>query len=82
MPIDLETPEAFLFAFSDNGQTYAVSVYGRTEAEARHRFSTMTLAERRARIVAGLDSGDRDMVADAFGWVAALFTRRPARRTV
>jgi hypothetical protein len=80
VPIDLERPEAYLFSFTYNGETFAVSVPGRTEAEARHRFGLMSLMEKRDRIVAGLGRGERDIVADFFGWLAGFLGRRPARR--
>jgi hypothetical protein len=56
-----------------------MKVYGRTEAEARHRAATMSATERRRAVVVGLERGERDMIAELSGWVSALFGRRPAR---
>lgn len=80
MPTDLERPEAYLFAFADGSVSYAVRVLGRGREAARARFDAMTLAEKRAAVVARIGGGDRDHVADLFHWVGALFRRRlPAR---
>lgn len=79
VPIDLDTTESYLFAFLDNGRRVAVSVPGRTEAEARHRFHTMTVAEKRRRVVAALSAQERDLVADFARWLADL-GRRAVRR--
>ncbi len=72
MPIDLETPEAFLFQFTDSGGTYAVSVWGRTEGEARHRFAMMSVAEKRRSVVARIERHDSDLIADFARWIAAV----------
>lgn len=82
MPIDLDAPESFLFVYFDNGHRYAVSVPGRTEAEARHRFSTMSKAERRSRIVARLSRPDTDLVADLWAWATRLLGRLTLGRAV
>lgn len=81
MPIDLETPEAFLFATIVDGRKVVVSVYGRTEAEARHRFGSMTSGERRRAVVVGLDKGQGDTLGDLLTWLSRLLGRRTQRRT-
>jgi hypothetical protein len=79
MPIDLIATESFLLVYTNNGRRYAVSVAGRTEAEARHRLAGMSEAEKRRRIVGTLSRQDRDVIADLFDWLAGLVRRRPSR---
>jgi hypothetical protein len=80
VPIDLETMEAYLFAFSDQGKSFAVSVQGRTEAEARYRFNAMSRSEKRSRIVGALSLPERDLVAEFAAWFRRAFSRRPSAR--
>lgn len=76
MPIDLDVPEQFLFQHSDGTGSFAVSVFGRTEAEARHRFRMMSAAERRAAAVTPIRRPERDILADFGRWIASIFGAR------
>ena len=80
MPIDLETPEAYLFAAIVDGRKVVLKSYGRTEAEARHRLAAMSPSERRRAVVVRLERGETDLIAAVLGWIAALAGRRPDRR--
>lgn len=82
MPIDLDTPQSYLFSFADDRGTFVVSVPGRTETEARIRFARMSPSEKRASSVALMAVEDRDLIADLGRWIAARFAPLRARRAV
>ena len=75
MPIDLEKPEAFLFAFQHQGETFAVRINASSADVARAIFARLSHAEKRARVVARIQKRERDAVADLAVWFKAAIRR-------
>jgi hypothetical protein len=76
LPIDLEKPESFLFAFADRGEVYAVRVTAMSHGAARAAFAAMTSAEKRARVVAPISARrERDYVAALGAWLRSRLGR-------
>lgn len=78
MPTDLEKPEPFFFAFSHQGESFAIRVDAASYGAAKHLFSVMSPAEKRARVVGRLRRRERDHVAEFGHWLSGFLQRRRA----
>jgi predicted RecB family endonuclease len=75
VPIDLEKPEAFLFAFKDRGETYAVRINAGSADVARSIYARLSPADKRARVVARMQRRERDHIAELGVWLKAALRR-------
>lgn len=75
VPIDLEKPEAFLFAFQHQGETFAVRVNASSADVARAIYARLSHAEKRARVVARMQKRERDALAELAVWCKAALRR-------
>lgn len=78
----LGRPEAYFFAYKDQGTTWAVRVDAESFSEARRVFGEMSRAERRRRTICAMEARDRDHTLDLGTWMASWFRRGDARRGV
>ena len=71
--------ESYLFSFRDRDGLFAVRVPALTHEAALDAFAAMSLAEKRASVVARLDGRERDHVGEMMARIGASLSRLRSR---